>query len=103
MLAKAVKPFDFKSRLNLTLLTGRSARDLPELLENLRTVPGNVIYHHTHHFLVQHQYLSPEPPNDFAYWIANHLQEEELAEELASIDVLRFDTIRALREAIIER
>src|SRR5437660_12144475 len=100
-LAQAANPFDFKSRLNLTLLTGLSARDLAELLKNLRTVPGNVIYHHTHHFLVQHQYLSPEPPNDFAFWVTNHLQEEELGEELASIDVLRFGTIRELREAII--
>lgn len=98
---QASVPFEFKSRLNLTLLTGHRARDVAELLEHLRTVSGAVVYHHTHHFLVQHQYLSPEPPNDFAYWAANSLREERLGEDLASVDILRFSTIRALREALI--
>jgi hypothetical protein len=97
----ATEPFEFVSRLNLTLLTGLKATDLAELLENLRTVPGSVIYFHTHHFLVQHQYLSPEPPNDFAYWVSNSLLEQRLGEELASVDVLRFHTIHELREALI--
>lgn len=98
---RAQTPFEFYSRLDMTLLTGRRAHDLPELLENLRVVPGSVIYHHTHHFLVQHQYLSPEPPNDFAYWISNTLLEERLGEELASLDVMRFSTIRELRDALV--
>jgi hypothetical protein len=99
-LAQTPLPFDFQSRLNLTLLTGKSARDLAELLERLRTAPGAVIYHHTHHFLVEHQHFSPEPPNDFAYWATEALQEDLLGEELASIDILRFRTIRELREAL---
>jgi hypothetical protein len=96
------KPFRFMSSLDLTLLTNRRARDLAELLEHLRVVPGSVIYYHTHHFLVQHQYLSPEPPNDFAYWVTNVLQEDRLGEQLAAIDLIQFRTIRALRERIIE-
>ena len=101
-IAPAKEPFEFRSCLNLTLLTGRQARDLAELVEHLRVVPGGVIYHHTHHFLFQHQFLSPEPPNDFAYWVSNILLEEALGEELAAIDVLRFATIRDLRNALIE-
>jgi hypothetical protein len=100
-LKRASVPFEFQSRLNLTLLTGQRARDAAEMLEHLRKVSGAVIYHHTHHFLVQHQYLSPEPPNDFAYWVSNILLEERLGEQLASVDVLRFSTIRELREALI--
>ncbi|HVA82071.1 MAG TPA: DUF5752 family protein [Candidatus Binataceae bacterium] len=99
--AGAEQPFEFCSRLNLTLLTGRRARDLAELVENLRSVPGSVIYHHTHHFLVQHQHLSPEPPNDFAYWVSNILLERRLGEELAAIDVMRFATIHDLRAALV--
>src|SRR5271169_5801016 len=95
------QPFHFLTSLNLTLLTNRRARDLAELLEHVRTVPGSVIYYHTHHFLVQHQYLSPEPPNDFAYWITNVLQEERLGEQLAAIDLIQFHTMRELRERII--
>ena len=101
-LSYASQPFVFKSRLNLTLLTGLRARDLAELLENIRNVPGAVIYNHTHHFLMQHQYLSPEPPNDFAYWVSNILLEESLGEALASIDILRFHSIRELRETLVE-
>jgi len=97
----STSPFHFLTTLNLTLLTNRRARDLPELLEHLRVVSGSVVYYHTHHFLVQHQYLSPEPPNDFAYWVTNVLQEDRLGERLEAIDLIRFRTIRALREQII--
>jgi hypothetical protein len=100
-LVRAAEPFEFDSRLNLTVLTGLRARDLAELVAHLRTVPGSVIYHHTHHFLVQHQFLSPEPPNDFAYWVTNIMLEDRLGEELAAIDLLRFSTIRALRDALV--
>jgi len=63
-------------------------------------VPGSCIYHHTHRFLQQHQYLSPEPPNDFAYWVTDILGEDELGEKLVSIDTMRYSTIRDLREKI---
>lgn len=94
-------PFCFCSSLNLTLLTNRRAADLQELLEHLRVVPGSVLYYHTHHSLVQHQFVSPEPPNDFAFWVTHDLQEPRLGEELAAIDMVQFRTIRALRERII--
>jgi hypothetical protein len=68
----------------------------------LRTVPEAVIYQHTHRFLQQHQELSPEPPNDFAYWAGEALADEELSESLASIDTMEFSTIAALRARIIE-
>jgi len=100
-LKRTKQPFRFFTRLHLRELTGQKATNLSELLAVLREVPGSVIYHHTHHFLQQHQYLSPEPPNDFAYWAGNVLGEKELAEELASIDTMQFNTIRLLREEII--
>lgn len=98
----SAQPFHFLSSLSLTLLTNRRARDLCELLSHIREVPGSVIYYHTHHFLAQHQYLSPEPPNDFAYWVTQILQEDRLGEQLAAIDLTQFRNIRALRECIIE-
>jgi len=100
-LVRAPEPFEFESRLNLTLLTGIKARDLAELVAHLKVAPGAVIYHHTHHFLVQHQAFSPEPPNDFAYWATSILLEERLGEELAAIDVTRFKSIRELRDALV--
>ncbi len=102
MLIRTKEPFQFYTRLHLSELTGLKAANVSELLELIKTVPGSSIYHHTHRFLQQHQYLSPEPPNDFAYWVSNVLGEPELGERLASIDIIQFSTIRSLREKIIE-
>ena len=95
-------PFRFYTRLTLTRLTGRRAADLAEMLEHLRSAPGSMIFHHTHHFLVQHQHLSPEPPNDFAFWVRNVLQEERLGERLAAIDTVQFASLHELRDRTIE-
>lgn len=95
------EPFRFSTRLHLSELTGLSAVNLEEFLSVLANVNGSSIYHHTHRFLQQHEYLSPEPPNDFAYWVTNVLGEDELGERLASIDTVQFLNIRSLREKII--
>ncbi len=99
-LVKAKEPFRFSTRLNLSELTGFRAVTLGQLVGLIKTVPGSCIYHHTHRFLQQHQYLSPEPPNDFAHWVSQIIGEEELGEKLASIDTIQFSTIRSLREEI---
>jgi len=94
-------PFKFWTRLTLTKLTGRHASDLAELAEQLRAMPPSVVFYHTHHFLVQHQHLSPEPPNDFAFWVSNVLQEEMLGERLAAIDTVQFPSLKELRDRIV--
>jgi len=99
-LIKAKEPFRFCTRLHLSELTGLRATTLGQLLALIKEVPGSSIYHHTHRFLQQHQYLSPEPPNDFAYWLTGILGEDELGERLASIDTIQYSTIRDLREKI---
>jgi septum formation topological specificity factor MinE len=101
-LAKAAHPFQFVTQLNMVWLTGRSARTLHELLHHLRQVPLSVIYHHTHHFLKRHAYLSPEPPNDFAIWVSDVMQEDRLGEELAAIDTVRHPSLAKLAEKIIQ-
>ena len=100
-LNKAKEPFKFYTQLHIPELTGLKAANLQELLDLIKTVPGSVIYHHTHRFLQQHQYLSPEPPNDFAYWITGILGEEELGELLYSIDTIQYTSIRELRDEIV--
>ncbi|MFA5005064.1 MAG: DUF5752 family protein [Candidatus Omnitrophota bacterium] len=100
-LVKANQPFRFYTRLHLSELTGLRATTLGQLLEFIKVVPGSCIYHHTHKFLQQHQYFSPEPPNDFAFWVSEVLGEDELGERLASIDTVQYTTIRQLREKII--
>jgi len=99
-LIRAKEPFRFYTRLHLSELTGLRVMNLTQLLKAIKEVPGSCIYHHTHRFLQQHQCLSPEPPNDFAFWVNDVLGEDELGEELASIDTIQFATIRSLREKI---
>ncbi len=99
---RAKNPFYFRTHLELRESTGLKARNARELVNTIKDVPGSVIYYHTHVFLQQHQFLSPEPPNAFAYWASRFLGEEVLAERLGSIDIYDFNTIRALREKIIE-
>lgn len=99
---RATEPFRFYTRLHLTELTGLKASNLTQLSRHLKAVTGSSVYYHTHRFLQQHQYLSPEPPNDFAYWVQEILGEEALGERLASTDIMQFSTIRSLRERIVE-
>jgi len=99
-LKKASKPFRFYSRLYLKELTGLKASNLSELAAILREVPDAVIYYHTHHFLEEHHYLTPEPANDFALWVGDEIGDEVLQEKLASIDTFDYPTISALRSRI---
>jgi hypothetical protein len=92
--------FHFFSKLDQTILLGRKARNIRELLEGIREVPGSSIYHHTHRYLQQHHYLSPEPPNDFAYWVNEVLNDAVLGEKLFSVDIVQFRTIADLRKTL---
>jgi hypothetical protein len=95
-------PFHFKTKLDQTLLLGVRARNIEELLSGIKAAPDSSIYFHTHRFLAQHQYLSPEPPNDFAYWSAQILGDSLLGERLWSVDIIRFHSIHELRERFLE-
>ena len=94
--------FHFYTRLNQTELLGKKARNLVELLEGIKIVPDSSIYHHTHRFIQQHHYMSPQPPNDFADWITGVLNEDALGEKMASVDVIEFQKIKGLRKKFIE-
>lgn len=98
---RAKNPFVFYSRLHLYELTGIIVTTIPQLLKHLHTISGSSIYQHTHHFIQQRQFLTPEPPNDFAYWISEVLGDRYLGEEIASIDLMSHTSIRSIREALI--
>jgi len=100
-LKKAKAPFHFYSRAHLKELTGLRARNLQDLVATLKTVADSVVYYHTHHFLEEHQYLTPEPANDFALWVRDALGDEVLGERLAAIDTFEFATLGTLRERLV--
>jgi len=97
-----IEPFHFYTRQNLIYLTGRKAKNISELLAGIKELPLSSIYHHTHHYLEQFEFLTPEPPNDYAYWIKNILQDRLLGEEIASLDLSQFSTLEEIRNKIIE-
>jgi len=93
--------FYFYTKLDQTILLGRRAKSIPDLLAGIQSVPEASIYYHTHRYLQQHHYLSPEPPNDFAYWTTEMLNDAELGEQISSIDIIRFESIQSLRQEFI--
>lgn len=94
--------FSFHTKVDQTILLGLKARNLSELLAGMQIVPESSIYYHTHRYLRQHHFLSPEPPNDFAYWITEVLNEESLAERISSVDIIQFHSLEELRSAFID-
>jgi len=100
-LKRAPKPFHFYTRLHLKELTGLKARNLAELVNVLKSAPDSVIYYHTHHFLEEHQFLTPEPSNDFALWVDDSLDEHVLSEKLANIDTFAYFSLDALQSKIV--
>ncbi|MDH5186671.1 MAG: DUF5752 family protein [bacterium] len=96
------KPFHFHTRFYLVKLLGDKAKNPAQLLDGIKKVPISSIYYHTHRFLQQHHYLSPEPPNDFAYWLSNILNLKPLGESFASVDVVCFKDMEALRAQFVK-
>jgi len=94
-------PFYFYTRCHLVRMLSLKATTPEELLEGIKKAPLSSIYYHTHRFLQQHHYLSPEPPNDFAFWLSNALNLKELGEAFASVDTVRFKNIEELRSKFI--
>ena len=94
------EPFEFYTQQQLILLTGRRARNLLELLEHVRSVPGASIFYHTHYLYLTQHFVKPKFYNEFAAWASHALQERRLGERLAAIDLLSVSSIRELRESI---
>jgi hypothetical protein len=95
------QPFRFFTETHLIVLTGLRARNLPELLRNLESVPEACIFHHTHSHYLSHSFEKPLVYNEFAAWVSHSLQEKRLAEQLAAVDLFAFTSIRALREELV--
>lgn len=94
--------FHFNTQYHLVELLGSKARNPAELLEGIKTVPASCIYYHTHRFLQQHHYLSPEPPNDFAFWLTEFLHLRSLGEEFLSVDTVLYCNLEDLRKTFQE-
>jgi Family of unknown function (DUF5752) len=100
-ISRMAEGFHFYTQHNLVELLGLRAKNPVELLENIKKVPTGSIYYHTHRFIQQHQYLSPEPPNDFALWLKDTLHLERLGEAFLDVDTVSFLDLENLRGKLV--
>jgi uncharacterized protein DUF5752 len=81
-LSAAKEAFEFRSRLNLTLLTGEIAHDLREFRDGLERVSLNSISYH----MFDARLRLEAGDNDFRKWFEQSLHYAQLAQALRSID-----------------
>lgn len=96
-------PFYFYTSSNLVELTGEKADTLVELLMLLRRCTGSAIFYHVFQSYRERHFAMQEYHSDFAHWISTSLDEEALAEHLGALDIRQFDSLRSLREAMIQK
>jgi uncharacterized protein DUF5752 len=89
--------FRSNTKVDQTILLGKKAKNIPELLNGIRSAPDASLKCRQ-----QHRDLSPEPPNDFGYWVTNILNESRVGERFSSIDIIQFARISNLRKRFIE-
>ncbi|MBN1937975.1 MAG: hypothetical protein JW843_00180 [Candidatus Aminicenantes bacterium] len=95
------EPFHFRLQLTQIELLGRRAGNITELRRHLREIPDSSIYYHTHHRLRQHIIRSPEPPNDFSFWLTKALGLAKMAETFSSLPFASFRSIAEIRQAFL--
>jgi hypothetical protein len=93
----AETPFEFFTVAYLTRIGNQSAGTLTEFLSGLQQCSDASIFHHTFQTLSSHHFLTEGFSNDFAQWAHADANREDLAEQLAALDVRDYLSIAALR------
>jgi hypothetical protein len=90
-------PFEFVTVSYLTRIGNQSAGNLAELLVGLENCSDASIFHHTYQTLGSHHFLTEGFSNDFAQWVLSDTNRNDLAEQLAALDIRDYVLIAALR------
>ena len=93
----AVTSFEFVTVSYLTRIGNQSAGTLAELLSGLENCSDASIFHHTYQTLGSHHFLTEGFSNDFAQWVLSDTNRNDLAEQLAALDIRDYISIAALR------
>jgi len=94
---RATTPFEFYAVSYLTRIGNQSAETIGELLDGLRQCSDGSIFHHTFQTLGTHHFLTENFSNDFAQWAMADANRNDLAEQLASLDIRDYVSIAVLR------
>jgi hypothetical protein len=92
-----MKPFEFVAVAALTRIDNEVAWTLAELQSGLEQCSDASIFHHTFQTLGRHHFLTEGFSNDFAQWVLAAANRDELAEQLAALDIRDYLTIAELR------
>lgn len=90
-------PFEFVTVSYLTRIGNESAGTPAELLTGLEHCSDESIFHHTYQTLGSHHFLTEGFSNDFAQWALSDANRNDLAEQLAALDIRDYISIAALR------
>jgi len=93
----AETPFRFVTVSYLTRICNQSAGTLTELLTGLENCSDASIFYHTFQTLGSHHFLTEGFSNDFAQWVLADANRNDLAEQLAALDIRDYLSIAALR------
>jgi len=94
----AQTPFEFFTVASLTRIGNQSAGTICELLAGLQQCSDASIFHHTFQTLGSHHFLTEGFSNDFAQWAHADANRQDLAEQLAALDIRDYVSIAALRD-----
>lgn len=93
-----IMPFEFRQCISILKSTGRKAKNLRTLRDEIAMVSDECIFHHTYQYFLKGHIL--EYTNDFAQWVGESLEERALAEYLSNMDPYDFKDIRDLRDKL---
>jgi hypothetical protein len=95
-------PFMVKDCALIALASGKKVQNLREMRDVLYTISPDSIYYHFWGGLLRPRFDNPEYHNDFAIWSAHSLHDKIMAERLAIIDPIEFNTLEDLRSELVD-
>ncbi len=95
--------FVFLKARYLVELTGRKAKDLKELVDYVSTADLTTVFYHVFHPLLDAHLVPYEYPNDFSFWFSDSLQDKDLAEQVASIDLPESGGLEEVRRLLVRK
>jgi hypothetical protein len=90
------REFYFLKSISIITPTNYVAHDLREFIEVLRKIPADSLYFH----IFESRLRLLKGMNDFSIWLADSLEEKDLADAIAQLDPYHF-TIEGLRSTVI--
>jgi len=84
-------------------LTGQEARNLKEFVNVLETADHSTLFYHVYHPLLEAHLVPYEYPNDFSFWFSDSLQDKDLAEQVANVELPREGGLEELRQTLLSK